>query len=103
MSVTRPTLTSLYRNWVLPTSSPSAVLNEMVTRGPVCIQVRTTSDAPAIAATSGTSQIQEILLFLRVTIGAGTGSSPFRSEGAGVFGVVGMFTGRMNSRVEREG
>ncbi|MDT4835578.1 hypothetical protein FQZ97_692500 [compost metagenome] len=61
----------------MPTSSPSAVLNEMEMSGPACIQVRTTRDRPIRAATMGTSQIHEIRLFcLREIEGEANFSSP---------------------------
>ncbi|MNN90474.1 hypothetical protein D3C81_2084270 [compost metagenome] len=53
------------------------MLNEIEMSGPACIQVRTTSDSPISAATTGTSQIQEIRRFcLREIAGDANFSSP---------------------------
>ena len=77
--LTRPITTFLYFTGVLPASRPSALWKLMVTSGPACSQLLTTSDNAITAASTGISQISETLTRRRFTTGRGRFSRSGRS------------------------
>src|ERR1700722_282556 len=89
---TRPILTSLYLTWVLPGSSPSALLKLMLISGPFSVTDLITSAIPISAAISGITQTSDGNQWLRGSISGsgrlGGSVGPFESLrgalGAGV-------------------
>jgi hypothetical protein len=82
---TKPMSTSLYLTFVLPGSSPSALMKVIVMVGPFSSTDFTTSPTPISAAISGITQTREGSQPRFVTIsGSGTGGS---SRGAPPGGV----------------